>query len=290
MLCYPLLVSFLGIYNLGYYSLHFKILVIMSQTMPFTDQAVVETCTKFIDSLEQPACNCNAGVRMCKHTPCIGTVDDIEKLINAGYAKNLMLDWWVGEDSGVRKMNKIFNKGEPEEPETPQLFKRKLKPPEKRLHRENPFTEDVSYLVPAVVGYGGKKAAFVKTGACNLLIDNKCSVHDLNLKPVQGRMACCKINRVFVDENGKQQNLDERVPILHTWNTQRGKDLIERWKKEVGYDEDGDEAPIPETTGDLISALLSILGSHAEMYEPNTDGTPIHDDRPVKTVTYEKPY
>lgn len=262
----------------------------MSQIMPFTDQAVVETCTKFIDSLEKPACNCNAGVRMCKHTPCIGTVDDIEKLINAGYAKNLMLDWWVGEDSGVRKMNKIFNKDEEPE-ESPQLFKRKIKSPGQKMHKENPFTEDVPYLVPAVVGYGGKRAAFVKTGACNLLVNNQCSVHDLDLKPVQGRMACCKISRVFIDENGKQQDLDERIPILHTWNTQRGKDLIEKWKKEVGFVEDGeDEAPIPKTTGDLIEALLGILGSHVEMYEPNADGTPIHDDRPIKTLTYEKPY
>lgn len=261
----------------------------MSQTMPFTEQAVVDTCNQFIQTLEQPACNCNAGVRMCKHTPCIGTVDDIEKLINAGYAKNLMLDWWVGEDTGKRKMKKIFGSDE-EEPKV-ELFKRKPKP-EDKLHRENPFTEDVSYLVPAVVGYGGKKAAFVKTGQCNLLVNNRCSIHSLGLKPVQGRLSCCKINRVFVDENGKQQDLDERIPILHTWNTQRGKDLIARWKKEIGFVEGDhdDEAPIPETTGDLLEALLGLLTSRVDMYAPNKDGSPIHDDRPVKTLTYEKPY
>lgn len=254
--------------------------------MPFTDQSTVDTCNQFIQTLEQPACNCNAGVRMCKHTPCIGTVDDLEKLINAGYAKNLMLDWWVGEDTGKRKMRKIFGEEEPKV----ELFKRKPKPEEK-LHRENPFTEDVSYLVPAVVGYGGKKAAFVKTGQCNLLVNDKCSVHDLDLKPVQGRMACCKINRVYLDENGKQRDLDERIPILLGWNTQKGKDLIERWKKEVNFsEEDTGEAPIPETTGDLLDALLGLLTSHVDMYQPNKDGTPVHDDRPVKTVTYEKPY
>lgn len=261
----------------------------MSQKMPFTDQAVVETCTKFIDGLEKPACECNAGVRMCKHTPCIGTVDDIEKLINAGYARNLMLDWWVGEDSGVRAMDKIFN---PEKTESPQLFKRKIKPPGQKLHKENPFTEDLPYLVPAIQGRGGMKSPFVKTGVCNLLVNNRCSIHHLDLKPVQGRLSCCKVNRVFLDENGKQQDLDERIPILHTWNTQRGKDLIERWKKEVGFveGENDDEAPIPKTTGDLIDALLGLLTSHVDMYAPNSDGTPIHDDRPVKTTTYEKPY
>lgn len=260
----------------------------MSQTMPYTDQQVVDTCNQFLSTLEQPACSCNAGVRMCKHTPCIGTVDDIEKLINAGYAKNLMLDWWVGEDSGINQIKKILGSDEPQEETPPQLFKRKVK----KSGKDNPFTEDVPYLVPAVVGSEGKKAKFVKTGSCNLLVDNKCSVHHLDLKPVQGRIACCKINRVFIDENGKQQDLDERVPILHTWNTQKGKDLIERWKKEVGFNEDDDEsAPLPQTAGDLLEALFDILHSHVKMYEPNEDGSSIHnEDVPVKTITYEKPY
>ena len=41
----------------------------MPQTMPFTEQSVVDTCNQFVQSLEQSACNCNAGVRMCKYTP-----------------------------------------------------------------------------------------------------------------------------------------------------------------------------------------------------------------------------
>lgn len=258
----------------------------MSQTMPFTDQKVVDNCMEFINNLDKPACNCNAGVRMCKHTPCIGTVDDIEKLINAGYAKNLMLDWWVGEDTGKKAIKKAL--GEDSEPEPPKLFKRKS---EDKLHRENPFTEDVQYLVPAVVGSEGQQAKFIKTGVCNLLKDNKCSVHDLDLKPVQGRMACCKINRVFINENGKQEELDERIPVLHTWNTQRGKDLIERWKKEVGFTKESKSAPVPETVPDLIEALFSVLGSHIDLYEkPKKGEEELYDDRPVKTVTYVKNY
>ena len=260
----------------------------MSQTMPYTDQQVVDTCNQFLSTLEQPACNCNAGVRMCKHTPCIGTVDDIEKIINAGYAKSLMLDYWIGEDSGHRALDVIKSK---KTEEAPQLFKRKNRPA--KLHKENPFTEDVSYLVPAVVGSEGQKAKFVKTGVCNFLKDNKCSLHHLDLKPVQGRMACCKINRVFNDENGKQQELDERIPVLHTWNTERGKALIERWKKEVGFDPNAeDKSPIPTNVGDLLETLFDLLGSHAKLYAEKQEDEvgELHDDRPVKTVTYVKNY
>lgn len=252
--------------------------------MPFTEKEVVNNCTDFINKLEAPACNCNAGVRMCKHTPCIGTVEDMRKLMDAGYAKNLMLDWWVGEDSGKKAINKILE--QKDEPEPPILFERKEK-----LHNENPFTEDVSYLVPAVVGSEGKQANFVKVGACNLLVNDKCSVHDLNLKPIQGRMACCKIHRVYLDENGKQQKLDERIPILHTWNTQEGKDLIERWKKEVNFSDTSNKASVPSTIPDLLDALMSILDSHTSMYEKPKEGEPeLYDDKPIKTVTYEKNY
>ena len=252
----------------------------MSKQMPFTDSKTVENCMEFLDKMEKPACNCNAGVRMCKHTPCIGTVDDIEKLMNAGYSKNLMLDWWVGENSGHRTLDKINGEDSPQK-----MFRRKL-------HRENPFMEDVPYLTPAIVGYEGKKAKFVKTGACNLLIDNKCSVHDLNLKPVQGRMACCKIERIYV-ENGENQDLDERIPVLHTWNTQRGKDLIIRWKKEVNFDgKDTGYAPVPETVPDLLDALMQVLSSHCHLYtekQEDEEGE-IYDDTPPKVVVYTKNY
>lgn len=262
-----------------------------TQTMSFSDQQTIQSCTEFLDQLEKPACNCNAGVRMCKHTPCIGTVNDLEKLIDAGYAKNLMLDWWVGEDSGHKAIKGIMGKNEEsEEGEPVKLFKRK----KEKLHRENPFIEDVPYLVPAVVGSEGQKAKFVKTGTCNLLVDNKCSIHHLNLKPVQGRIACCKINRVFKDENGKQQELDERIPVLHTWNSQRGKDLIKRWKEEVGFveGEDDDIAPVPKNAVDLLETLFELLKSHADLYAEKQEGEEgqVCDDRPVKTVELTKPY
>jgi hypothetical protein len=196
---------------------------------------------------------------MCYHTPCIGTVDDIEKIIDAGYANNLMLDWWCG---GTKD--------------------------------SNPFEEDVMYLIPAIVGSEGKQAKFARTGKCSLLIDNKCSLHDKGLKPIQGRLACCKIERVFI-EHGEEQDLDERIPVLHTWNTQRGLDLIERWKREVGFGK-VKPATTPQDLSfpDMLEAMLSVMTAMDKMADPNGhDGRPPYDpnekiEREIEI--YEKPY
>jgi hypothetical protein len=232
----------------------------MLMTMPFASDEEVRKAHDFLNSCQTPACpGCARGVRMCYHTPCIGTVDDIEKLMDAGYSKNLMLDYYIG---GTRP--------------------------------DNPFAEDVIYLIPAIEGMEGQQAKFARTGKCNLLVDNKCSVHDLGLKPVQGRLACCKVERVYLDSNGEQQDLDERMPILNTWNTQRGLDLIERWKKEIGFDKEVKPLTQPESLGDMLDMLFSVMGSMSAMQDAKgVDGRPDYDpnEKIVKDVQiYEKPY
>lgn len=235
-------------------------------SMPFSSDEQVQKSNDFLYNLKSVACTgCARGVRMCYHTPCIGTVDDIEKIINAGYAKSLMLDWWVGIPMEHRMTDKY-----------------------------NPFTEDVMYLIPAIVGSEGKKAKFARSGKCTMLENNLCKLHDSGLKPIQGKLACCKVERIFMD-NGEEKDLDERIPVLHTWNTQRGKDLIERWKKEVNFGNEDTSAPRkPENMADMLDLLIGIFGSMDKMQNPEgKDGRPDYDpnehiEREVQC--YEKPY
>lgn len=42
-------------------------------------------------------CACNQCVAMCQRRPCWGTPEDIESLLDHGYAHGLMLDYWAGE-------------------------------------------------------------------------------------------------------------------------------------------------------------------------------------------------
>lgn len=191
----------------------------------------------------------------------MGTVDDLERLMDAGYSKNLMLDYW---------------KGTPASPG----------------NDWNPFEFDVPYLVPAIKGMEGQKAPFARSGTCNLLVDNKCSIH--SIKPVQGRTACCKVNRVYKDKEGKDQDLDERIPILHTWNTERGRELIQKWKKEINFGEQVDAAPEPpKSLGGLLDALMNVLSAKGEMLKPATEMNDLPHERETieyQKIVYEKPY
>jgi hypothetical protein len=247
-------------------------------SMPFSTEEQIKKAEEFFANAKKPACNCTRGVMMCYHTPCIGTLDDMERLINAGYAKNLMLDCWSGRsviDDGV---NKSFNTNVS-----------MLKDKDSIVTF---FEDDVMYLVPASQGKEGKVSGYNKGGTCNFLVNNKCSLHDLGLKPTQGQYACCSIERVYMDKYGKQQDLDERLPILITWNTQKGKDLIDRWKKEVGFT-GPDKEGFPSDFSSMMQFLGEALGSHDKTKERmEAGGCPelSEEEREIYTYTYEKPY
>ncbi len=206
--------------------------------MELSTPEVVQQSIDYLNEMPVPECpGCKSGIRMCYNTPCMGTVDEIERLMNAGYSKNLMLDWWVGNSTADRLM-KNGAKGKP----------------------DNEFEEDVPYLVPAIVDGGGKKAPWNKKGRCNLLVDDKCSIHAM--KPIQGRAACCKVEYKTTIIDGEEMYIDERIKILHTWNTQKGKDLIARWKEEVNFKlEKGEveEFTLPTTPMDMLTALFDML-------------------------------
>lgn len=228
-------------------------------SMPLSSDEQIQKGMEYLNSVDTPVCTgCKNGVKMCHHVPCLGTVDDIEKIMDAGLSGSLMLDYWVGKPSYMDE------------------------------DRSNPFEEDIMYLVPAIKGKEGQKAPFARHGTCTLLMNNMCSIHDLNLKPVQGRMACCKIERVY-EEDGQKRDLDERIPILHTWNTQRGYDLIERWKKEVNFTGQlGIEKP--ETLHSLLDTLMSVLGASEKLYEDMSEEEKETIERERKTIIYKKPY
>ena len=88
--------------------------------------------------------------------------------------------------------------------------------------------ETVYFLCGASNGCECTKADWNPKGTCVFLVDNKCLIHDM--KPTMGAVGCCKVG---VDKN-----------LLHaclkTWNTKQGKDLIEKWKKDVDYTDKDD--------------------------------------------------
>lgn len=87
-------------------------------------------------------CQCEKCQSQCK-SPCLGTPEDILKLIKAGYGDRLApTEWWAGVIMGVCK-----------EP----------------IYMIQPIRE--------------------KNGYCTFFHDGKCELHDLGLKPTEGKLS-----------------------------------------------------------------------------------------------------
>jgi len=98
---------------------------------------------------------CDAGIGYCKSRPCWGTPEEIKRIRAAGFGHRLMTDWWEGDS---------FTNG-----------------------------ETVLMSQPALVGCEDKRAPQWPRGRCTFLTaEDKCELHDLGLKPLEGRTSCCK--------------------------------------------------------------------------------------------------
>lgn len=122
------------------------------------------------------------------HAPCCGSVEDFEKLIESGYADRLMYD----------DIDDISNSGK--------------------------------MLKPALKGYEGKKTPWETSSkkGCTFWKKGKCELHNLGLKPIQGKLAIHNGNDgIYSNEYAALSKKD--------WESPRGISLIEKWKKLVNY-------------------------------------------------------
>ena len=98
--------------------------------------------------------------------------------------------------------------------------------------------EDVGILCGANPGYEGLCAVMdeglsamivgsaIMTGCAFQLECGLCDLHGRGLKPIEGRIASCA-------ESYDGEGLHEAVAA--TWDTDEGRRVLERWRKEVGY-------------------------------------------------------
>lgn len=160
---------------------------------------------------------CQAGIDMCKKArPCFGTPEEFSKIIDAGYAEKLRIDHWVGSpvDSKV-KLEDIKD-------DNPfvELYKTAYK---YQQENPNPHEEDVEMLSGGTERDKGYYAPWIPRGTCKFLTeDEKCELHDLGLKPEQGRETCCKGD----DSKGN-------LHYANLWATEEGLAVIEKFKKSV---------------------------------------------------------
>ena len=127
------------------------------------------------------ACSCAECKAMCERRPCWPTPDDAQRLIDAGHAKRLMLDWWF----------------------------------------DNAQNKTVYVLTPAIAGREAGQAPAIPSGRCTFLNEQGlCQLHDLGLKPTEGKQALCN----------ERTPVDLHVQIGQTWDGAEGKTVIDAWE------------------------------------------------------------
>lgn len=161
---------------------------------------------------------CKKGISMCYHRPCLGTPAEFKKIIEAGFAHKLRIDYWVGHGD----VPKLTEKDYDEAPETLKPIFRMIL--DRADNYENPYKEDVYFLTGGTEQDTNFRSSFLPTGKCKFLTeDNLCELHNLGLKPEQGRESCCK-----------GDSAKENLHYAELWDTPEGKEVLQLFKETVG--------------------------------------------------------
>lgn len=118
---------------------------------------------------------------MCRRRPCWPTPADAHRLIEAGFGPRLMSEWWFD-------------------------------------HAQD---KTVFILTPAIQGREGGESPAYPSGACTFLDEaGLCQLHDLGLKPAEGRLALCN--------NRTPDGLHEQIGC--SWDNEDARALIKHWE------------------------------------------------------------
>lgn len=153
------------------------------------------------------SCKCRACVDACKHMPGWMTPLEATAAIEAGMARDLMMDWF---EPDLKYGNRI------------RIF---VLCPAAEDHRGSKAAE-MDELFPENRGFMTFFAAAVPQ-RCVLLKKDRCSIHDSGFKPSQCKAALGCNTKVGLD----------KVDMIAAWDTDDGRALISRWEKLVDFKE-----------------------------------------------------
>jgi len=120
---------------------------------------------------------------MCQRRPCWSTPEDAKNLISKGYGNCLMLDHYYDRDAVDQ--------------------------------------HEFDILTPAVAGYEQQHAPFGLVGVCTFFKDERCKLHNLGLKPKEGREVWCR-------QSGDKANaIHHHIGML--WNNAGAQSIIDLW-------------------------------------------------------------
>jgi hypothetical protein len=143
---------------------------------------LVEELKAKADHRSKDSCTCQTCVDMCKRRPCWPTPEEARQLIDKGYGQRLMRDWYCCEEED---------------------------------------SDHFYLLCPAIVDYEGEDSPFWPFGMCTFLKYERCELHDLGLKPGEGKEAWCQ-----EDDKGTLH-----VKYAQTWKNPEAQQLVKEWEQ-----------------------------------------------------------
>lgn len=100
----------------------------------------------------------------------------------------------------------------------------------------------VEILCGASTGYEGHNAPYERH-QCTFLAERKCTIHAI--KPLEGRVACCKLEPSRLREG-----------LAKHWDSEKGRALVAKWRETYGKPAEQAPSEKPINDDNLISSLL----------------------------------
>jgi len=165
---------------------------------------------------------CTKGVAFCKR-PCWPTPQEVKNLMDSGYGDRLMLDMWgrSKEDGGHIF---IIAPATPGKESTFAPDVEILSMDEEQLAKADPMKmmefmlKEIGSLATGTMG--------VRNGCNFQSADGLCQLHDIGLKPFEGRRTCCKVPAKEIHQ-----------AVAWSWDTEEGREIVKQWKEKYFKEE-----------------------------------------------------
>jgi hypothetical protein len=170
---------------------------------------------------------CAKGIKMCYNRPCLGTPEEFEAIMDAGFTDKLRVDYWIGNGGREPITQEMIDDTEDEQLKNILRLTMELT----KDSPVNPHKEDVEFICGGTERDQNFRTRWLPSGRCNLLDENDlCILHSIDLKPEQGRKACCK--------EEFNEAADSNLPYVNLWATDKGREVVDRFKKLVGINDE----------------------------------------------------
>lgn len=159
---------------------------------------------------KKTSCTCAACVSNCRHMPGWMTPAEATAAMDAGMARNLMLDWYGRQSTGEDTVFVIC-------------------PAAVGREADLAATTDELYPTLAHIMLLAAGRDCMVPQPCSLLKDERCTIHDSGFKPRMCRESFqCRTDDEYVDKHA----------MVPEWDTDAGRTVVARWIATVGFNTD----------------------------------------------------